>query len=423
MGSVEPIGPVRLGDGRVHYAQGMKAGEWVFLTGHVASDFREGLDRSVLGKPGYPMLGLPKHRREGQFILDRFSALLEQAGTTIHHGLRLDQYYPTWKAVDPYHLARHATFKSRIPPSTSILMEGLILPEADIEASLVATLPSRTVEHIQVAAASSPATSGWSPVTRLGDWIFVAGQVPREEHGLPPEAHVPEHSHWAGYEIRKQATYTINKRLRAALEAGGSSFESTVKAQVYLGNIEDLPHFLDVWHGFFGAPGPALTVVPASGFGPTQGIIEINVIALAENGATRKQVIEADVPSTMTHGPRAVRAGDLLFISGLLPVDEDGLVPSARGNPRMPHFQSSVQAQMRHMLASAQTICAAAGTSLENLVRVHQFHTDLGEFYPAFGVWEELLPGRPVPFSAVQVPGPLAAPGCTVMLDLWVYAP
>jgi len=33
------------------------------------------------------------------------------------------------------------------------------------------------------------------------------------------------------------------------------------------------------------------------------------------------------------------------------------------------------------------------------------------------------LDGQPVPFSAVEVPHPLPVPGCTVMLDIWVYAP
>ena len=37
-------------------------------------------------------------------------------------------------------------------------------------------------------------------------------------------------------------------------------------------------------------------------------------------------------------------------------------------------------------------------------------------------VWQHHLPGRHLPFSAVEVPF-LPVPGCTVQLDLWVYAP
>ena len=34
--AVEPISPVNLGNGRVLYAPGVRAGQWVFATGHMA---------------------------------------------------------------------------------------------------------------------------------------------------------------------------------------------------------------------------------------------------------------------------------------------------------------------------------------------------------------------------------------------------
>ena len=68
-------------------------------------------------------------------------------------------------------------------------------------------------------------------------------------------------------------------------------------------------------------------------------------------------------------------------------------------------------------------LCAAAGTSLANIVRVLQFHTDIREFYPVYKVWERHLRGRPLPFSAVEVPSPLPVPGATVMIEAWAYAP
>ena len=40
-----------------------------------------------------------------------------------------------------------------------------------------------------------------------------------------------------------------------------------------------------------------------------------------------------------------------------------------------------------------------------------------------YKVWQEFLPDQPIPFSAIRVPAPLPAPACTVMADLWVYAP
>lgn len=63
--------------------------------------------------------------------------------------------------------------------------------------------------------------------------------------GLDPHGHVPEHSAWAGIEIRKQTEFLILEKLRPALEAAGSSLEQSLKAQIYLANIEDAPDCLD----------------------------------------------------------------------------------------------------------------------------------------------------------------------------------
>jgi hypothetical protein len=57
------------------------------------------------------------------------------------------------------------------------------------------------------------------------------------------------------------------------------------------------------------------------------------------------------------------------------------------------------------------------------VVRVLLFLTDLAEFYPVYKVWERRLGGRPLPFAAIEVPGPLPVPGATVMMEAWAYAP
>jgi enamine deaminase RidA (YjgF/YER057c/UK114 family) len=76
---------------------------------------------------------------------------------------------------------------------------------------------------------------------------------------------------------------------------------------------------------------------------------------------------------------------------------------------------------MEHILASAQGICRSAGTSLDRVLRIQQFHTDLAEFYPACQVWQRHIPGVALPISAIEVPSPLPVPGLSVELDLWVH--
>ena len=159
------------------------------------------------------------------------------------------------------------------------------------------------------------------------------------------------------------------------------------------------------------------------GLAPHDGKIEINIVAVKPGGAARKSQVDAGVATAFAHQPQAVKAGDLVFMSGLMAIDRDGLVPQAAADPNQPYFSSSAEAQAECIIGNIAKLCEAAGTSLNNVVRILQFHTDLTEFYPVYKVWERKLQGRPVPFCAVQVPSPLPVPGATVMIEAWAYAP
>ena len=423
MSDIDVIAPIQIADTGVSFAQGVKAGNWIFLSGHEATDHVAGLAPQVLGKDHFPGHGKPKHRREGDFILERFSALLGEAGSDLSHGVRLDQYYPTWKAVDPYHHARRAHFGDYIPPSTSVITNELLVAGADINASILAVVPgkgreiSRVKETDQV---ESPFFSSFAPAIVCGDYVFVAGQMANApDWSLDPRAHVADSALWAGYEIRKQAEFIITERILPALAAAGSSLGNVVKAQAYLTNVEDFPHFVEVWNEHVGANQCALSVVPCSQLAIVDGILEINILALADGGATQKQIIDPGIPATAAYGAPAVKAGDLLLFSALMAAPEDGSLV----RPDLRHYGQTTLAQARFILAQAEKIAGAAGTSLANTVRVHQFHTDLSEVLATYGVWREFLPGRPIPFAAIGVAGPMPAPACTMMMDLWAYAP
>jgi enamine deaminase RidA (YjgF/YER057c/UK114 family) len=201
--------------------------------------------------------------------------------------------------------------------------------------------------------------------------------------------------------------------------------KDVVKAQIYVADIDDVPALHQVWRRHFEANVPATTYVPTlvPGFAIADARCEINLIACVPAAAAETQRFSGALPSACEGLPSAVRCGDLVFFSGMVAADKEGLVREARVDTRQPYFGSSIEAQMDCLLDEAQRLCKAAGTSLENVARIQQFHTDLNELYAACRVWQRRLPGRPLPLSAVQVPAPLIAPGCTVQLDLWVYAP
>jgi enamine deaminase RidA (YjgF/YER057c/UK114 family) len=430
--SVEALLAVELGAGKLKFAQGMKAGRWVFATGVMAQDFKTGMAPDVLAER-LPHGGLPKREKEALRIFENVDSVLRAAGTDRGNLVRTDQYYTTVKAVPAYQQVRREFLAGRIPPSTSIAQQGLLLPGADmnIQALGVILQPGFEVTHLKHEALAGRPTSGYSPALTVGDFIFIPGitslaisEEPRR-NGVAAAALMTEGTQWAGQPIKLETEFIIVKRMVQSLALAGARLEDVVHAQVYLTDREDYAAFNEVWSRHFGATKPTLDVIPCidHGLAPYDGKIEINVIALKPGGATRRQHIDAGVATAFRNQPQALKVGDLLFISGLMAIDRDGLVKSAAADPRQPHFSSAAEAQAEVIIDNIERLCRAAGSSLGNVVRVLQFHTDIREFYPVAKVWERRLGGRPLPVSAVEVPAPLPVPGASLLIEAWAYAP
>ena len=327
--------------------------------------------------------------------------------------------------MNPYQRARKALLKDYVPPSTSVLMEELLVIGANVDLSMLAVLPGEGREPQPARAGGMPVPqhSGFIPSLVCGDYVFVAGQMPNNEAmtALEPAAYRAPNAVWNGTDIRLQSEFIITGRLKPALEAGGSSLANAIKAQVYLTDINDLPEFMDVWNGYFGANPCALTVVATKGLALLESKIEINIFGVRDGRKIRKEIIEHKPSQAMRLGPAAVRTGDLLCLSALYAADANGALPGAPSGLR--YFGAPVQHQMRAVLDAADAIARAGGSSLANVVRAHHFVGDLNLAYPALRVWNERLAGAPIPFGVVRMPTPMPTPGCDVIVDAWIYCP
>jgi enamine deaminase RidA (YjgF/YER057c/UK114 family) len=430
--AAEPLLPVELGPGKVKFAQGMKAGRWVFATGVMAQDFKGGIAPDVLSERA-PHAGLPKREKEAQRIFENIDAVLRAAGTDHGSLVRTDQYYTTVKAVPAYQQVRREFLRGRIPPSTSIAQQGLLLPGADMNIQALGVIPQKgfEVEHLKNENLAGRPTSGYSPAVTVGDFIFIPGitsfaigSEPRR-NGVAAAALMTEGAQWAGLPIKLETEFIIKERIVQSLALAGAGLDDIVHAQIYLTDREDYSAFNETWTRHFSKSPPTLDIIPCieHGLAPYDGKIEINILALKPGSATKRRAIDAGVPTAFRNQPQAMKAGDLLFMSGLMAFDGQGLAASATADPRQPQFSSPPEAQAEFIIDNIEKLCDAAGTSLANVVRVLQFHTDIREFYPVAKVWERRMGGRPLPFSAVEVPSPLPVPGATLMIEAWAYAP
>jgi len=424
MSAVKAISPVQIGGSDIVYAQGVRAGDWLFFTGHEATDFKYGIDPTVKGNPAMPLGGAPRYLREGRFIFDRFAKMITAEGGDLQHIVRVDQYYPRGECVNPYQRARKTLLKDFVPPSTSVLVEELLTEDASMNVSLLAMIPKLGLEVRPARPKDVPVPqhSGFIASLVAGDYVFVAGQMPNNESmtGLHLKAYRPPNAIWNGTDIRLQTEFLV-ERLRDGLEAGGSSLKNAIKAQVYLTDINDMPEFLDVWQGHFASSPCALTVVATKGLALVESKIEINIFGVRDDSKVKKEIIEHTRSAAMRLGPAAVRAGDLLCLSALYAADENGALPDVGKSAGLHYLGVPSRNQMRPILDAADAICHAGGTSLQNVVRAHHFVTDLNLVYPALSVWKEKLGNTPIPFGAVRTKLPI--PGCDIVVDIWAYVP
>ena len=108
----------------------------------------------------------------------------------------------------------------------------------------------------------------------------------------------------------------------------------------------------------------------------------------------------------ISHYTDAVRAGDLLFVSGCVPVDGDGKLVGG----------DDAAAQARQVLANVGSVLAAAGATFADVVKVTVYLTDIGDRTRINPVRREVF-GETRPASTLVEVGALAIPGARVEID------
>jgi reactive intermediate/imine deaminase len=111
-----------------------------------------------------------------------------------------------------------------------------------------------------------------------------------------------------------------------------------------------------------------------------------------------KAVISTDsAPAAIGPYSQAVRVGDLVFLSGQIP-----LVPET-----MELVSANIDDQARQMFTNLAAVATAAGGSLDDLVKVNLYLTDLDNFQAVNQVMEEFFNA---PFPARAAVGVAALP-------------
>ena len=84
----------------------------------------------------------------------------------------------------------------------------------------------------------------------------------------------------------------------------------------------------------------------------------------------REPIHSSDAPAAIGPYSQATRAGNMVFLSGQVPLDpHSGLL-----------VEGDISEQARQAFANLRAVCEAAGGSFDDIVRVGLYLTDLSEF-------------------------------------------
>jgi 2-iminobutanoate/2-iminopropanoate deaminase len=120
----------------------------------------------------------------------------------------------------------------------------------------------------------------------------------------------------------------------------------------------------------------------------------------------REEIRVPGQPQPISHYSDAVRAGNLLFVSGCVPVDADGRLVGG----------DDVVAQARQTLTNVGAVLAAGGSSFADVVKVTIFLTDVADRPKINPIRQEFF-GDARPASTLVEVSRLAIPGAKIEVE------
>ena len=374
-----------------NYTEAYRAGGLVFAAGQLPSDFKTGIPDEAKTDPNFPFYGSDIKKRT-RYVLDNLTKTFEAAGSSLDHIVKAQVFLEDLNEFDAFDEVWKEYF-STPPARTTVGTTGLLVKDAMIEIDLIGYVPGE-LECTAVKSDIPQPLAVYTEAFRVGDLVFAAGQLPTDfKTGIPEEARTDPSFPFYGSDIKKRTRYVLDN-LAKTFEAAGSSLNHVIKAQVFLEDLNEFDAFDEVWKEYFTTL-PARTTVGTTGLLVKDAMIEIDLIGHVPGGA-ECTAVSSDAPDVLANYTEGYRVGDFVFAAGQIPSDyKTGIPPEARTDPAFPFYGSNIKKRTRYVLDNLARTFAAAGSSLDDVIKAQVFLEDLREFNAFDEVWKEYFPTPP----------------------------
>ncbi|HXT69509.1 MAG TPA: RidA family protein [Vicinamibacterales bacterium] len=293
--------------------------------------------------------------------IERLSGVLNAAGSSLAQAVSVNVYLKRASDFEGLNAAYRQSFADKPPVRTTVVTD--LGPDRLIALSAVAVPAGAARETLHPAGwVKSPRP--YSYIVRAGGLVFLSGLVSRrgtDDTAVPGSVSLQ--------------TKTILDNAGVLLKTAGLSYSDVVAARVYLTDDSLFEQMNDTYRTYFMEEPPARATAVTELMG-ADSFVEITLIA-SESG---KQVLGPAVSPSLPLST-AVRAGDLLFLSGVL------------GNTEA--NASDLAAQTREVFTRIRRTLDGAGVSFSHVVDNIVYLNDMWQQRHVDGVSREVFPHDP----------------------------
>ena len=329
---------------------------------------------------------------QARAIFDSIRRILAEAGGALQDVVWLQVFVLDLKDRETIASVTREYFGAHRPVSTMIRVNQLAIIGALLEINAIGALGEK--RPIRAGSAGPPLHAHRSEGIRVGDLVFVAGQAATDS-----ELKIAGRG-----DIAAQARKVFANMGRVLEEAGGS-LGDVGWMHLFLTTIGDRTTFTPVRYEMFGEHRPAATLVEIGGFAIDGMMLEVNAIASLSKD---RQYIEPGHLDQLinTHLSEGIRAGNVIFVSGQTPLDEQLRFVGA----------GDIAAQTRQIFANMTRILSKAGGTLRDIVWLQFFLTDISQRTRITPLRRELF-GEHRPAATLVEIGKLAIPEMLIEID------
>ncbi len=363
------------------FSFGLRAGDLIYIGATAGTDAARRLSGSTPG--------LVDTRAQARRMFFNLDLSLKLLGGSIEDVVRLKSYLTDWRDLPGYQRDTAEYLQSRVVCRSTVGTPGFPLPQATVEAEILAVagrIPGPPV----------PIADGDAPL------LPATGAVLAGDRHCCTATPVDSSGNVAAGGIASQAELALRNLLQT-LDASGLSLTEVVMLNVTLSDIRLYPDFDVTFRRYFHAPYPACSVQAAS-LEHSGMLLQIESTAVKGGG---HPVYGRGQPQCLASASPGMLAGDCLYLSGQLGMLHDG------------SFAGGVQAQTEAAWARIHAILDEAGMQSDDVIHTTNNLTDWRQ-YAGFNAGFAAHVSPPYPPRATVLAG-LVDPRALVQIEAMAH--